>query len=150
MKQLILFLILAAGITQVTEAQIRRTGPEKPKTDSAAMPAPAPGEKMKRKEMARELNLTKAQKEKFKEMRKAAKNKKEGIEDNDKLSQEEKDKELKELRKEQGEKMDTLLTDEQKEKFKKMRKKDKAEKPRRGVTGLPNERGAGEKNTEQQ
>jgi Spy/CpxP family protein refolding chaperone len=150
MKQLILFLILAAGIVQVTEAQIRRTGPDKPKTDSAGMPAPASEEKMKRKEMVKELKLTKAQKEKFKEMRKAAKNKKEGIEDNDKLSQEEKDKELKELRKEQGEKMDTLLTDEQKEKLKKIRKKDKSEKPRRGITGLPNERGAGNTPKEQQ
>jgi Spy/CpxP family protein refolding chaperone len=150
MKQLLTILLLTAALAQSAQAQIRRTVPDKPKADSAAAPTTAPGEKMKRKEMLKELNLTKEQKGKFKEMRKEAKNKKEAIENNDKLSQEEKDKQLKELKKEQFEKTDTLLTNEQKEKFKKMRKKDKSEKPRRGVTGLPNERGAGEKNTEQQ
>jgi Spy/CpxP family protein refolding chaperone len=150
MKQLFAILLLTATLAQSVQAQIRRTVPDKPKADSATAPATAPGDKMKRKEMVKELNLTKAQKGKFKEMRKEAKNKKEAIEGNDKLSQEEKDKELKELRKEQGEKIDTVLTNEQKEKFKKLRKKDKADKPRRGVTGLPNERGAGDTPKEQQ
>jgi Spy/CpxP family protein refolding chaperone len=150
MKQLLTILLLTAALAQGAAAQIRRTVPEKQKTDSAGMPVPAQDEKTKRKEMLKELNLTKAQKGKFKEMRKEAKDKKEAIEGYEKLSQEEKDEQLKELKKEQLKKTDTLLTDEQKEKFKQLRKKDKTEKPRRGVTGLPNERGAGETPKEQQ
>jgi Spy/CpxP family protein refolding chaperone len=151
MKQITAVLLLVTLLTQATHAQIRRTTTPAPQKDTAAIAAPAGEDKMTRKEVMKELQLDRKQKGKLKEMRQEAKSKKEAIENDDKLTPEEKEAKLKALRREQGEKMNEVLTDEQKEKLKKIRKeKLKEEKPRRGVTGLPNERGAGDKDPKQQ
>ncbi len=150
MKQLIAILLLAAGMAQTSAAQIQRTVTLRATTDTAAKPAPAATERASGKKLMKELKLTKEQRGKLKEQRNEAKSKKEAIEGNDQLSQQEKDNQLKELKKEQLAKTQTLLTDEQKEKLKKMRRQHKKEKPARGVTGQANEKGAAEKAPVQQ
>jgi hypothetical protein len=150
MKRLVALVILAAGMAQSITAQVQRTVTPKAKTDTAAAAAPAVNDKMKGKKMLKELKLTKEQKGKLKEQRQEAKSKNEAIENNDKLSQQEKDSQLKELKKEQVEKTGAILNDEQKEKLKKMRRHNKKEKPGKGVTSQPNDKDAAGKAPEQQ
>jgi len=71
--------------------------------------------------MLRELNLTKEQRVKFKEMRQANMAKRDEINNNDSLTQEQKDAKLRELKRTQAQSTMTILNDEQKEKMKAMR-----------------------------
>jgi len=80
------------------------------------------GNEMDKKQMMRELDLSREQKVKFKELRQSMKEKKEAIENDDKLSGPEKEAKLKELRKEQAKNTMSILTPEQKVKMLKMRK----------------------------
>jgi len=80
------------------------------------------GNGMDKKQMMRELDLSKEQKIKFKELRQSMKEKKEAIENDDKLSDPEKEAKLKELRQEQAKNTMSILTPEQKVKMLKMRK----------------------------
>ena len=77
---------------------------------------------MDKKQMMRELDLSREQKIKFKELRQSMKQKKEAIENDDKLSGPEKEAKLKELRQEQAKNTMSILTPEQKVKMLKMRK----------------------------
>jgi hypothetical protein len=87
--------------------------------------ADANGGKMK---IMKELNLTKEQKSKLKELKQDGKEKKDVIQNNGTLKAEEKEARLKELRKEQAKNTLDILNEEQKEQLKKMRKDKKANK----------------------
>ena len=76
------------------------------------------GDKQSRKERMKELNLTREQKGKMKEIVQANKAAKEAIENNTQLSDQEKKKQLRELQKGQAQKVQAILTPEQLEKFK--------------------------------
>jgi Spy/CpxP family protein refolding chaperone len=80
------------------------------------------GNGMDKKQMMKDLDLSREQKIKFKELRQSMKEKKEAIESDDKLSGPEKEAKLKELRKEQAKNTMSILTPEQKVKMLKMRK----------------------------
>lgn len=79
-------------------------------------------DKADRKDLLKELDLTREQKIKLKEIRQANKEKKEAIESNGQLSEDEKKKQLRELQKEQAKSIQAILTDEQKEKLKAKRR----------------------------
>jgi len=80
---------------------------------------------MDKKQMLKELDLSREQKIKLKELRQSMKEKKEAIENNDKLSDPEKQTKLKELRQEQAKNTMSILTPEQKVKMLKLRKEKK-------------------------
>lgn len=71
-----------------------------------------------RKERMKELNLTKDQKDKMKEIMQAGKAAKDAIQNNAQLSDQDKKKQMRELQKEQALKVQAILTPEQREKFK--------------------------------
>jgi Spy/CpxP family protein refolding chaperone len=71
-----------------------------------------------RKDRLKELNLTREQKIKMKELMQANKAAKDAIENNAQLSEVEKKKQLRELQKAQAQKIQGILTPEQIEKFK--------------------------------
>ena len=74
--------------------------------------------------MFRELDLTKEQRAKMKEINQSMKTSKEAIENDATLSETEKKQKLKTLRKEQAVKIQEILTEEQKIKFRELRKRD--------------------------
>lgn len=111
----VLFLSLTAF---TASAQIERK-PVVVKADSAQITATDDKvDKQSRKERFKELNLTKEQKGKMKEIIQANKAAKEAIENNTQLSDQEKKKQLRELQKAQAQKIQAILTPEQIEKFK--------------------------------
>lgn len=75
-------------------------------------------DKQSRKERFKELDLTREQKGKMKEIMQANKAAKEAIENNTQLSDLEKKKQMRALQKEQALKVQAILTPEQREKFK--------------------------------
>jgi len=75
-------------------------------------------DKQSRKERFKELDLTREQKSKLKEIMQANKAAKEAVENNAQLSDTDKKKQIKELQKEQAQKIQSILTPEQIEKFK--------------------------------
>ncbi len=119
-------------------AQIQRvTSKTKPITDSVSKtatisPEENAGRQMNKKQLMRELNLTKEQKGKLKEIHQANKAKKDEITSDENLSETEKQVKLKELQKQQAKSTQNILNNEQKEKMKKLRsekiKKNKANK----------------------
>jgi Spy/CpxP family protein refolding chaperone len=104
-------------------AQVQRQKKEVIKTDSAAA-----GTVQKetagpnKREMMKELNLSKEQRSKLKEFRQSAQAKKAAIENDDKLSATEKEDKMKEVKKEQLKNTMSVLSPEQKMKLLKMRK----------------------------
>jgi Spy/CpxP family protein refolding chaperone len=121
MKKILALLVLCSVIITVN-AQVQRKKTT-PIADSAAATAnKAADNKGGRKDMMKELHLTKLQKHKLKEMRLSGKTKMSEIQNDAKLSEEEKKTKLKELRKQQMESTLAVLNDEQKAKFKKMQK----------------------------
>ena len=75
-------------------------------------------DKQSRKERMRELELTKEQKGKMKEIMQSGKAAKDAIENNEQLSDQDKKKQMHELQKAQALKVQAILTPEQLEKFK--------------------------------
>ena len=118
MKQLICLIALAATIS-TTNAQVRRNS-AKPIADSV-VEVNGQQQKINRRDMMKELNLSKEQRKQLKEIRQSNQSAKAAIENNTGLSAEQKQKELKALRRQQLEKMKAILTPEQLEKFKKLR-----------------------------
>ena len=117
MKIPLIVLALFLG-TLSSSAQIERK-PAVIKTDSAQ--AVKPGNKadqQSRKDRLKDLDLTREQKMKLKEIREANKTAKDAIENNTQLSEQEKKKQLRTLQKEQAQKVQAILTPEQREKFK--------------------------------
>lgn len=112
----------------ISFAQVKRTKPapvSKPQ-DSAAVVNTRP-DAGKRKDMMKELNLNKEQKSKLKEIKQAHKAQMNEVQNDAKLSAEEKKAKLKALRMEQLKKTMTVLNEEQKAKMKAMRKQNKKE-----------------------
>jgi Spy/CpxP family protein refolding chaperone len=117
MKIPLIVLVLSLG-TLSSSAQIERK-PAVIKTDSAQ--AVKPGNKtyqQSRKDRLKDLDLTREQKMKLKEIREANKTAKDAIENNTQLSEQDKKKQLRALQKEQAQKVQAILTDEQRAKFK--------------------------------
>ena len=112
-------IVLSLSLTALSaSAQIERK-PVIIKTDSAQTATnDIQGDKQSRKERFRELNLTREQKGKMKEIVQANKAAKEAIENNTQLSDQDKKKQLRELQKGQAQKVQAILTPEQLEKFK--------------------------------
>lgn len=74
--------------------------------------------KQSKKERMKDLDLTREQKMKMKEIRQSGKATKESIENNTSLTEPDKKKQLRALQIEQAQKIQEILTDEQKAKFK--------------------------------
>ena len=105
-------------VTVSASAQIERK-PVAVKTDSAQTTTnDNKVDKQSRKERFKELDLTREQKGKMKEIMQANKAAKEAIENNTQLSVQEKKKQMRELQKAQMQKIQAILTPEQREKFK--------------------------------
>lgn len=109
----ILFFLLPS---MISVAQIERK-PSPSKQEDSALSQPS-NSMNNRKDLLKDLDLTREQKIKLKEIRQANMAKKEAIENNSQLSEEEKKKQFRELQKEQAKNVQAILTDEQKEKFK--------------------------------
>lgn len=75
-------------------------------------------DKQSRKDRMKDLDLTREQQIKMKEIIQANKSAKDAIENNTRLSDQDKKKELRELQKAQLQKLQAILTPEQREKFK--------------------------------
>lgn len=97
-------------------AQIERT--EVGKTDTIAFTAAKEKNKRNQKDRLKDLDLTKEQRAKVKEIRQAGKEAREAIENNTQLPEQEKKKQLRNLQKEQAQKIQAILTEEQRAKFK--------------------------------
>lgn len=113
---MIILLVLFGSLSST--AQIERKT-ESIKTDSANN-AQVENKKNKQtqKDRLEELDLTKEQKGKLKEIRQSGKAAKDAIENNSTLSETEKKKQLRNLKMEQAQKVQDILTEEQKAKFK--------------------------------
>ncbi|MBK8787638.1 MAG: hypothetical protein IPO01_06445 [Chitinophagaceae bacterium] len=112
----VLFLFLTA---LTATAQVERK-PVVVKTDASQATANDPQvDKQSRKERFKELDLTREQKSKLKEIMQANKAAKEAIENNTQLSDQDKKKQLRELQKAQMQKIQAILTPEQQEQFRK-------------------------------
>jgi Spy/CpxP family protein refolding chaperone len=117
MKYLVIILLLALGSLSST-AQIERKT-ESLKADSANnSQVDNKKNKQTQKDRLEELDLTKEQKGKLKEIRQSGKAAKDAIESNTQLSEQEKKKQLRNLKIEQAQKVQGILTEEQKAKFK--------------------------------
>jgi len=119
MKKLFAFAIFLGFFASNSIAQVtRKVNP------SQAMQADTT-KKIKKKEMMKELNLTKEQRGQMKEFHQSMKQKKEEINNDNTLTEAQKADKMKELHKEQKDKVNTILTPEQKEKMKEQRKNSK-------------------------
>lgn len=104
--------------TLTSSAQIERQ-PVFIKTDSAqTAAADNKVDKQSRKDRFKDLDLTLEQKGKVKEIMQANKAAKQTIENNTRLTDQDKKKQLQALQKEQAQKIQEILTPEQREKFK--------------------------------
>ena len=112
-----LFAFIFSLITVSVSAQIERKSVVV-KTDSVQKTTnDNKVDKQSRKERFKELDLTREQKGKMKEIMQANKAAKEAIENNTQLSDQDKKKQMRELQKEQMQKIQAILTPEQREKF---------------------------------
>ena len=121
MKKYIAIVILCLTGLNIT-AQIQRNV-VKQKSDSTVTEPTQPKQDGSRKELLRELDLTKEQKIKMKEINQTMKLSKDAIENDTTLNENEKKEKLKVLRKEQVTKIQAILTEEQKIKFRQLRAK---------------------------
>jgi len=110
-------LLVMSGLTSA--AQIQRT--VKQRNDSTAIEPADSKKKDSRKEMLKELDLTKEQKAKLREINQSMKASKEAIENDTTLSETERKEKLKTHRREHAAKVQAILTDEQKIKFRQLK-----------------------------
>ena len=108
MRPLFVLGMSVAFFTSSSIAQVKREVSSSQTVQSNAT------QKNNRKEMIRELNLTKEQRGKIKEFHQSMKQKKEAINTNQTLTADQKKEKMKEIHQEQKEKMNTILTPEQK------------------------------------
>ena len=117
------FFIAFSFISFLAVAQVQRVVPQR-LNDSTQSRQGNNGEgKMNRKKMMRELNLTREQRSKLKEIKQSNLAKKDEISNDDKLTDEQKKVKLKELKRGQVQSTMTILNDEQKAKMRMMRGK---------------------------
>ena len=106
-------------VTLSASAQIERKPVVIAKSDSTQTTTTANKvDKQSRKERMRELDLTREQKGKMKEIMQANKAAKDAIENNTRLSEADRKKQMRELQKSMAQKIQAILTPEQMEKFK--------------------------------
>ena len=106
-------------ITLSASAQIERKPVVAAKSDSTqTTTTDNKVDKQSRKERMRELDLTREQKGKMKEIMQANKAAKDAIENNTQLSEADRKKQMRELQKSMAQKIQAILTPEQMEKFK--------------------------------
>lgn len=117
----IFFALLTTVIVFTANAQVQRKRATQPASDSTTA-INANENRQGKKEMLKELNLTKEQKVKMKELRQKGKTKMVEIQNDSKLSDADRQTKLRALKAEQLKKTMALLNDEQKEKMKQMRK----------------------------
>jgi Spy/CpxP family protein refolding chaperone len=123
------FISLLLFSSLLSLAQVERKPSPSKQTDSVVHdPGRNKMDRSEKKELLKELDLTKEQKIKLKEIRQENKSKKEMIENDNQLSETEKKSRLHTLQKEQAQKIQAILTDEQKEKLKAMRQEAMKEK----------------------
>ena len=133
MKKIIAFFALLF-IVAISFAQVQRKKNVVNKADSAnGIATDKKISKADKRDLMRELNLSKDQKSKLKEARQTAKAKKAAIENDDKLSEADKQTKLKLLKREQAKNTMGILNDEQKEKMKKIRKDKKGQPMEEGM-----------------
>ena len=101
-----------------SSAQIQRDVVAKVDTISFSSSDKNKNDKISRKDRFKELDLTREQKVKMKEIMQSGKASKDAIENNAQLSEQDKKKQLRELQKAQMQKIQGILTPEQVEKFK--------------------------------
>lgn len=126
MKKLSLILLFISSIA-ISFAQIKRVKPPsgaKPQDSTAAVINTRPAADYK-KEMMKELNLTKEQKGKLKEIKQAGKSKMDEVLNDSQLNADEKKAKLKSLRIEQFKNTMAVLNDEQKARMKQIRRQNK-------------------------
>ena len=116
MKKLFVFVISLSFFASNAIAQVKREVNPSQTSQSNTM------QKNKKKEMMKELNLTKEQRGQMKEFHQSMKQKKEDINNDQTLTEAQKKAKMKELHKEQKEKMNAILTPEQREKMKEQKK----------------------------
>lgn len=104
-------LLTTAGFSQVQRKVVKDTST-----------ASANSNKQNRKQTFAELDLTKEQKSKLKEMRQANKSGRDEVENDTTLTADQKKQKLNAMKSENARKMNDLLTDDQKKKMRKMRK----------------------------
>lgn len=115
---MLLIAFILSLVTISASAQIERK-PVVVKTDSfQTVSSGGKVDKQSRKERMKELDLTKEQKDKMKEIVQTGKASKEAIENDTQLSDQDKKKQMRELQKAQMQKIQAILTPEQLEKFK--------------------------------
>ena len=119
-SSLIVLIVLLTAVT--ASAQIERKSTEIKMDSAKAAVSDNKPDKQNRKERLKELDLTREQKGKMKEIMQSGKASKDAIENNAQLSETEKKKQLRELQKSQMQKIQAILTPEQVEKFKASRK----------------------------
>lgn len=131
MKKIVSLITVGILFSTMTFAQIKRTKPSKEVTDSAISTTPSSpvmaeempqASRKDKREMMKELNLSRTQMKQLKEMRKSSKAQKEAIDGNTQLSDDERKKQMKMHRVEQLKKMQQILTPDQIQKLKEMRK----------------------------
>lgn len=123
MKKLSILLSLIISIS-CSFAQVQRTkSATKQSSDSlSAITGTKQAGKVGKKQMMKDLNLSREQKSKLKELQLANKAKMDEIKNNDKLTPEEKEAKLKAVRQEQLKSTGAVLNDEQKAKMKQLMK----------------------------
>ena len=123
MQKWSLFLIFSL-LSFLSFAQVeRKVLPTKQADSSSGYSDQSRVGKIEKKQLIRDLHLSKEQQTKMKEIHQSGKSAKEAIADNDKLTPAEKDEKIKALKKDQYQKTMNILNDEQKQKMKAMRGK---------------------------
>jgi hypothetical protein len=125
----IVSLLMFLSVISFSVAQLQRKINAENKPDSVMNNSDKKrGQFANKKQLMKDLDLSKEQKSKLKEQRQIAQEKKAAIEGNEKLTPAQQEAKLKELRKEQAKNTLDILNEEQKEQLKKMRKDKKANK----------------------
>jgi Spy/CpxP family protein refolding chaperone len=121
MKKIILALLIV-GFANATMAQIRR----EPSTN--LNPAADTTQKISKKEMMDQLNLTKDQRVKWKQIHQNERSQRDAIMANDSLNAEQKKQQLKSLRKDTNQNINAILTEEQRQKLEALKQEMKDDK----------------------
>jgi Spy/CpxP family protein refolding chaperone len=111
-------ILIISLVTLTASAQIERTAAVIKADSAQTSVADNKVNKQSRKDRFKDLDLTREQKSKMKEIMQASKTAKLNIENNTQLSEQDKKKQLRTLQKEQAQKLQDILTPEQREKFK--------------------------------
>jgi Spy/CpxP family protein refolding chaperone len=130
MKKIIIALSILC-IANISFAQIRREVPANPNTNADST------QKISRKIMMDELNLTKAQRVQMKQIQQTRKAQRDAIMNNDSLTVNQKQAMLKQLHKATAKDINTILTDEQREKLKEMKQENKYKKENNFNNSMP-------------